>query len=154
MAATLPIATLTDLARSQATEAARKLAVLQDANLTAGQKLEVLLQYREDYDRQLQMLLAAGLGSAQWRNYQDFLKALDDGIALQRTAVAQAEDRLDRGRGDWQQQRQRQNAFETLAERMRRQEMLVANRHEQRASDEQAARMVLGRRSLPDAITP
>jgi flagellar FliJ protein len=137
--------TLTELARTRMQEAARKLAALRNANLGAGAKLELLEQYRRDYGHQLQNLLTQGLALAEWRNYQDFLKALDEGIELQRCAAAQAQARLDDGRTDWQHQHRRLNAFETLADRLHRQDLLTQNRRDQRASDEQAARMLLGR---------
>lgn len=145
MPSNLPIGTLTDLARTRTDEAARKLAALRNANLSAARKLELLLQYRQEYARQLQSLLAQGATTAQWRNYQEFLRALDAGIEQQRAAAAQAEARLDSGRTDWQHQRRRLNAYETLAERIRRQDALVQSRREQRASDEQAARMAQAR---------
>lgn len=145
MTSKLPIRTLTELARKRTEEAGRKLAALRTANMTAGQKLEMLLRYRADYSEQLQALLTAGLPLAQYRNYLDFLKALDEGISQQRGAAAQAEARLDHGRTEWQHLHQRLNAFETLGERMQRQELVIRSRREQRSSDEQAARMMLGR---------
>jgi flagellar FliJ protein len=141
MPSQLPIGTLSQLARTRTDEAARTLAALRDANLSAARKLEVLLQYRQEYTRQLQSLLAQGATTAQWRNYQEFLQALDAGIEHQRGVAVQAEARLDRGRVDWQHQRRRLNAYETLADRIQRQEAVVQGRREQRASDEQAARM-------------
>jgi flagellar protein FliJ len=139
----LPIGTLTDLARSRTEEAARKLAALRNANMSASRKLELLLQYRRDYGQQLQAMMLEGLGCAQLRNYQDFLRALDAGVEEQRIAAAQAEARLGRGRSDWQQQHRRLNAFETLAERLHRQALITQGRREQRANDEQASRMAL-----------
>lgn len=139
----LPIRTLTDLARTRADEAARQLAALRDANLSAEKKLELLLQYRSDYAGQLQVLLEQGLTATQWLNYQNFLRALDDGLDQQHRAAQQAEARLNAGRTDWQAQRRRLNAFETLGDRLQRQEALVQSRRDQRSSDEQAARMAL-----------
>ncbi len=139
----LPLGTLTDLARSRTEEAVRKLAALRTANIGASRKLELLLQYRRDYGEQLQAMMLQGLDCAQLRNYQDFLGALDAGVEEQRIAASQAEARLDRGRSDWQQQHRRLNAFETLAERLRRQATITQGRREQRANDEQAARMAL-----------
>jgi flagellar protein FliJ len=139
----LPIGTLTDLARTRADEAARKLAALRNARLSATRKLELLLEYRRDYAEQLQALLLAGLSAAQLRNYQAFLAALDTAIGEQRAAAAQTQARLEHGRDDWQRQHRRLNAFETLADRMRREALVTQTRREQRASDEQAARMIL-----------
>lgn len=141
----LPIATLTDLARDRTEDALRRLAALQNASASASQKLELLQQYRRDYGVQLQQLMAQGMESAQWRNYQHFLATLDGGIEQQRAASEQAQARLAGGRTDWQHQQRRLNAFETLAERLQRQERAEQARREQRASDEQAARMCFDR---------
>ena len=91
MARKLPLDTLTDLARTQTDEAARRLGALQSARLGAGQKLELLLQYRQDYDDQLHQLMNKGLPTAQWRNFQAFLGTLDGAIEQQRAIVAQAD---------------------------------------------------------------
>lgn len=148
MTSRLPIATLTELARKRMDEAARKLACLRNADLSAQQKLELLLQYRQDYDEQLRTVMHAGVAAAQLRNYREFLRTLDEGIARQRGAAQQARRQLDEGRNTWQHEKVRLNAFETLADRLRRQELLVQNRREQRGSDEQAARLAL-RRGAP-----
>jgi flagellar FliJ protein len=122
---------------------------LQGARLGAGQKLELLLQYRQDYYDQLHQLMNKGLPTAQWRNFQAFLGTLDGAIEQQRAIVAQAESRLDHGRSDWQHHKRRLNSFDALAERMRRQELVVGARREQRDSDERAARKFFDRASQP-----
>jgi len=141
----LPIATLTDLARNRTDDALRRLAALQNASASASQKLDMLLQYRRDYGAQLQTLMAQGMDSAQWRNYQHFLATLDGGIEQQRAAAEQSQARVATGRTDWQHQQRRLNAFETLAERLQRQERAEQARRDQRASDEQASRMCFDR---------
>jgi len=149
MARKLPLDTLTDLARTQTDDAARRLGALQSARLGAGQKLELLLQYRQDYDDQLHQLMNKGLPTAQWRNFQAFLGTLDGAIEQQRAIVAQADSRLDHGRSDWQHHKRRLNSFDTLAERVRRQEMLAQAKREQRDSDERAARKFFDRAAHP-----
>ena len=49
----LPLGMLIDLAHTQTDDAARRLGALQSAHLNASQKLELLLQYRQDYHDQL-----------------------------------------------------------------------------------------------------
>jgi flagellar FliJ protein len=147
MSPSLPIGPLTDLARSRTEDAARRLAACQIAKTSASLKLELLLQYRRDYSAQLKTLMQDGLDSAQWRNYQNFLATLDGGIEQQRAAAVRAEAGLDHGRSDWQHQHRRLSAFETLAERMQREQSTAQARREQRDSDEQAARMFLDRSS-------
>jgi flagellar FliJ protein len=145
----LPLDTLTDLARTQTDDAARRLGVLQSAQITAGQKLDLLLQYRQDYYDQLHALMNKGLPTAQWRNYQAFLGTLDGAIEQQRAIVAQAANRLDHGRVDWQHHKRRLNSFDTLAERVRRQEVLAQAKREQRDSDERSARKFFDRATHP-----
>lgn len=147
MTSRLPISALTDLARDRMYQAARKLAALRNADVSAQQKLDLLLHYRQDYDEQLSILMQAGVAAAQLRNYREFLHALDGGIARQRGAVEEARRQLDQGRTVWRHEQVRLNAFETLADRQRRQEMVVQNRREQRSSDEHAARLALSRRA-------
>ena len=149
MARKLPLDTLTDLARTQTDDAARRLGALQNARLGAGQKLALLLQYRQDYDDQLHQLMNKGLPTAQWRNFQAFLGTLDGAIEQQRAIVAQADSRLDHGRSDWQHHKRRLNSFDTLAERVRRQDMLAQAKREQRDSDERAARKFFDRAAHP-----
>ncbi|MEJ8811103.1 flagellar export protein FliJ [Variovorax ureilyticus] len=145
----LPLEMLTDLARTQTDESAKRLGLLQSAQLTASQKLEMLMKYRQDYALQLQALMSEGLATAKLRNYQAFLVTLDGAIDQQRAIVAQAMTRLDRGRDDWRNNKRRLNSFDTLAERVRRQELMAQAKREQRESDERAARKFFDRAANP-----
>jgi flagellar FliJ protein len=145
----LPLDTLSELAHTQTDDAARRLGVLQTAQIGANQKLALLLQYRQDYLDQLQALMESGLPSSQWRNYRSFLGTLDGAIEQQRAIVAQAASRLDLGRTDWQHHKRRLNSFDTLADRLRRQELAAQARREQRDSDERSARKFFDRATHP-----
>lgn len=147
MPSKLPLDTLTELARNKTDDAARQLGVLQNAQVTAREKLELLLQYRQDYSEQLQLLMQNGLPSAQWHNYRNFLATLDGAIRQQQAIVAQAASRLDLGRSEWQHHKRRLNSFDALAERLRRQELAAGAKREQRDSDERAARRFFDRAS-------
>ncbi|MBO9649283.1 MAG: flagellar export protein FliJ [Variovorax sp.] len=149
MAQRLPLEMLTDLARTQTDESAKRLGLLQNAQLSANQKLEMLMRYRQDYVEQLQMLMSEGLATAKLRNYQAFLGTLDGAIEQQRAIVAQAATRLDHGRDDWRNNKRRLNSFDTLAERVRRQELMAQAKREQRESDERAARKFFDRAANP-----
>ncbi|MGJ7527664.1 flagellar export protein FliJ [Variovorax sp. GB1P17] len=149
MSSKLPLDMLIDLAKNQTDDAARRLGALQSAHLSARQKLDLLLQYRQDYHDQLDALMRGGLPSSQWRNYRNFLGTLDGAIEQQRAIATQTETRLDRGRTDWQQEKRRLNSFDTLAERVRMQELMAQAKREQRDSDERAARKFFDRASHP-----
>jgi flagellar FliJ protein len=140
MSKTLPLTMLMELAQTRTDEATRRLGELQNAQLSAASKLEMLLQYRQEYSDRLQAMMQQGMPSALWRNFQHFIDTLGKAIDQQRALAGQADARLADGRSDWQDTKRRLNSFGTLADRVRQQEALEQNRREQRGSDEFAAR--------------
>lgn len=136
----LPLATLIELAQTKTDEASRRLGQLQNAHTSAAAKLEMLLQYRQEYLDQFNGQMQGGLPSAQVRNFQNFIGTLDGAIEQQRALTLQADTRLGHGRSDWQHNKRRLTSFDTLAGRVRQQEIIVTNKKEQRDSDERSAR--------------
>lgn len=136
----LPLATLIELAQGKTDEATRRLGQLQSAHTSAAGKLEMLLQYRQEYINQMQLQMQGGLPSAQLRNFQNFIGTLDGAIEQQRAITQQADNRLMHGRTDWQFSKRRLSSFDTLADRVRQQDLRVLNTRDQRDSDERAAR--------------
>ena len=144
----LPLATLIELAQNKTDEATRRLGQLQTAHTSAAEKLEMLQQYRQEYLDQLQVQMGAGVPAAQLRNFRNFIATLDAAIEQQCAVTVQADTRLATGRGDWQNSQRRLNSFDTLAGRVRLQEMAVLHKREQRDSDERSARQFYMRASL------
>jgi flagellar FliJ protein len=135
-----PLTTLIELAQTRTDEATRRLGQLQSAHTTASAKLQMLLQYRQEYVEQFNVQMQSGLSSAHVRNFQNFISTLDAAIEQQRALTLQADTRLGHGRSDWQNNKRRLTSFDTLADRVRRQEIMVAGKKEQRDSDERSAR--------------
>jgi flagellar protein FliJ len=136
----LPLAILTELAQSKTDEAARRLGQLQSAHTSAAGKLEMLLQYRQEYLDQLQVQMRDGVAAAHLRNFQHFIGTLDEAIEQQRALTSQADSRLTHGRGAWQHTKRRLNSFDILADRAHQDEMMALNKREQRVVDEHTAR--------------
>ncbi|MGC1175686.1 flagellar export protein FliJ [Polaromonas sp.] len=136
----LPLATLIELAQSKTDEATRRLGQLQNAHTSAAEKLEMLLQYRQEYIDQMNLQMRDGLPSAHLRNFQNFIGTLDKAIEQQRMLALQADTRLAHGRTDWQLSKRRLSSFDTLADRVRQQDLLAMNKRDQRDSDERSAR--------------
>lgn len=136
----LPLATLIELAQSKTDEATRRLGQLQNAQISAAGKLDMLLQYRQDYVDQFNQQMQGGVASAYVRNFQNFIGTLDSAIVQQRALAEQADARLGLGRSDWQHNKRRLTSFDTLADRVRQQEIIAINKKEQRDSDERSAR--------------
>ena len=136
----LPLATLIELAQNKTDESTRRLGQLQNAHTSAAGKLEMLLQYRQEYLDQFNGQMRDGMASAYVRNFQNFISTLDGAIEQQRALTLQADTRLGNGRSDWQYNKRRLTSFDTLADRVRQQEIIATNKKEQRDSDERSAR--------------
>ncbi len=148
MAHELPLATLIELAQNKTDEATRRLGELQNAHNSASEKLEMLLQYRQDYLQQLEVQVRDGVNCSQLRNFQQFISTLDSAIEQQRALTHQADAQLGHGRSSWQHSKRRLSSFDTLADRVRQQQLLASNKREQRDSDERSARQFYLRTNL------
>lgn len=136
----LPLTILIELAQSKTDEAAKRLGQLQNAHTSAADKLQMLVEYRQEYLDQMQQQMRGGLSAAQLRNFQNFIATLDGAIAQQRALTLQADGRLAHGRTDWQYTKRRLSSFDTLADRVHQQDLLILSKRDQRDSDERAAR--------------
>lgn len=140
MSNTLPLAMLIELAQNKTDKATQRLGQLQGALTSASEKLDMLLQYRQEYCEQLQAQMREGVASSRWCNFQNFIGTLDGAIEQQRALNDQAKVKLVHGRTDWQDQKRRLSSFDTLSDRVRQQELIKLNRREQRDSDEHTSR--------------
>ena len=128
--------TLLELAQTRTDDAAKRLGTLHTQGVHMEAKLQLLLQYRDDYCARFQILMRQGLTASGWRNYQEFLDKLDAAIVQQRGLLAAARQRVDDGRLDWQSARRTLKSYHTLAQRHIRTELLHLTRREQKETDE------------------
>lgn len=132
--------TVLELMRSRNDEATLRLARLLAAERDARRKLDLLLQYRDEYGARFRQAAQDGLGQPAWRNYQDFLNRLDEAIQQQAQVVGRQQADTAAGQAEWQRQRNRLQAFDTLSARHRASEERRELRLEQKIQDEFAAR--------------
>src|SRR4026208_1932698 len=78
--------TVHDLARERNDTAAAQLGTLNTEAARAEAKLNLLLQYREEYRERYRVAVKNNLHSAGWQNFRDFLDKLDEAIEQQRAA--------------------------------------------------------------------
>ena len=140
MARPFSLQTVLELMQSRSDDATQRLARLIAAERDARNKLAMLQQYREEYSARFRQAAQGGLRQPEWRNYQDFLNRLDTAIEQQRQAVSLQQMHTATGQADWQQQRTRLKAIDTLSARHRASEARIELRQEQKAQDEFAAR--------------
>ncbi|NEX62694.1 flagellar export protein FliJ [Noviherbaspirillum galbum] len=133
--------TLIELATNQSDEAARRLGRAVKATEDAEQKLQMLLQYREDYYSRFQAGMANGLSMTGYRNFQLFLDKLDAAIGGQQKIVEDARRRKDNERHAWQVSERKRMSFETLSTRAAKEQQRKENKREQKLMDEYATRL-------------
>lgn len=140
MATASALHTLIELATKEADEAAKTLGVALRIAEEAGQKLQLLLQYRDDYALRNQTSLEGGISTAQLINFQAFMQKLEHAITGQQKVAADANERAAGARRAWVACEQKKMSFVTLAERAGKDAARRELWRDQKQNDEHAAR--------------
>ena len=90
-----------NLAQHQKDSATHKLGQLNRQQHNAQSKLEMLLQYRKDYQARLQESTQNGIHPAELRNFQEFINKLDEAISQQLKLVGQSKVSTQVGRSEF-----------------------------------------------------
>jgi len=136
------LAPLQELSNLRLEQATQQLGQLISGERQASQRLELLVQYRNEYQVQFLEAAARGLDPQRWRNYSQFLAKIDDAIEQARAQVAAARQRTAAGQKNWHDKRGKVKAFDTLAQRFRARIAYEEARNEQKTLDEHAARFL------------
>lgn len=131
---------LLDLSNLRLDEATRLLGKLIASEQEAHQRVELLVQYRDEYQARFLNAASDGLGPEAWRNYQHFLGRLDQAIDQARAMLTASKQKTAAGQKNWLDKRGKVKAFDTLAQRHQARLMYAEARSEQKHSDEHAAR--------------
>ena len=97
-------------------------------------RLGELNAYRHDYatlSRSMQ-----SVSSAQWKDYQNFMRRLDQAVKSQQQIVKDSEQQLELHRRRWLEKRKRLESLQRVLESYRDDEALHAERLEQRELDD------------------
>ncbi len=135
-----PLQSILDLSQLKLEESTRRLGELIAGEQEAAKRLELLIQYRDEYHGRFLAAARDGLGREQWRNYQFFLEKLDSAIGQAKDMMARSQELTTAGQQDWLHKRGRVKAFDTLAHRHQAQVNYQESREEQKNLDERAAR--------------
>jgi len=139
--------TLIDLANKETDEAAKLLGAALSAGEEADQKLDLLMQYRDDYAARCQSNLTTGISTTQFNNFQVFMQKLDHAITGQQKVVSDAKQRVAQARAAWQACEQKKMSFVTLADRANQESARRELWLDQKQNDEHAARSALSKRN-------
>ncbi|MDR0576805.1 MAG: flagellar export protein FliJ [Candidatus Accumulibacter sp.] len=135
-----PLQTILELMQDRADEATRNLARLIANEKDAKAKLDMLLGYRDEYAARFREAAQNGLTQLEWQNFQHFMNRLDEAIEQQRETVALRARNTAAGQMQWQQQRKKLKAFDTLSIRHFASENALQMKRDQKLQDEFAAR--------------
>jgi flagellar FliJ protein len=106
----------------------------------AHQKLEMLLDYRRDYDGRLSRNVTGGIDAEKLRSYRTFLANLERAIEQQTEALAAAQERVRQAQALWREEQRQVDSFRILEERRQAEQARTAGRIEQKLTDEFASR--------------
>jgi flagellar FliJ protein len=120
-----------DQAQRRQKDALQRLAEHQQKLAHAEQQWEELKRYRRDYG-----LGDGNLTVAALLNRQQFVDRIDQAIVQQGRLVERLQRQLDAARERWLQAHARENALDSVVERLRKQEQLREDRLEQAEVDE------------------
>ena len=127
---------LLELMQTRTDEATRRLGQLIASEQSAKSRLQLLEQYREEYNQRFREAAQLGLSPQSWSNYQEFLGRIDEAVQQQRTVVAGAERHTASGQEHWREQNKRLKAIDTLSLRHQAEELRTESRREQKQQDE------------------
>lgn len=120
-----------DQAQRRQKDALQRLADHQQKLAHAEQQLEELQRYRRDYS-----LADGGLTVSALLNRQQFVDRIDQAIVQQAKLIERLQRQLEGARERWLQAHARENALDSVVERLRQQESQREQRLEQAEVDE------------------
>lgn len=139
MSQRFPLQSLLDLSQMRLDEATRRLGELISGEQQASQRLELLMQYRAEYQDRFVTAAQIGLSPKEWQNFRSFLQKLDDAVNQANLMASQSKQRTAAGQKEWVNKRGKLKAFDTLSQRHQSRLDYAENRQEQKAADEHTA---------------
>lgn len=150
MSKPFPLQTLLDLSQKRMDDATRRLGELLASEQEATTRLDLLQQYRDEYQNRFMDATKNGINRKEIDNYRIFLGRLDDAIGQARQIVEQTKWRTSQGQQDWLDKRGRVKAFDTLSQRHQTRQNHMENRKEQKLLDEHVTRQFQSTQSHDD----
>lgn len=140
MAQPFSLQPLLELMQTRTDDATRRLGQLIAAEQSAKSRLQLLEQYREEYNQRFREAVQGGLSPLAWRNYQEFIARIDDAIRQQGMVVAGAANHTASGQEQWREQNKKLKAVDALSQRYQTAEIRQEGRREQKLQDEFSSR--------------
>lgn len=134
------LSTLIELAENEVENAAKNLGRMIKARDDANEQLNLLNQYRSDYEIRFQSNAKQGLNVTQFTNFQAFIIKLDQAVEGQKKLIQDAEYRIEIAKKNWQECEKKRLSYKTLIDRNAASELKKENKRDQKQTDERATR--------------
>lgn len=125
-----------DVARLSKQQSQRAFSTSRAQHQDKLERLEQLLQYKEDYEAELGVRARAGMDASQLCDYRAFLARLNAAIEQQRGELSQARENLDATQSHWMAKAQRSQALDQLVDERQRERSRARDKAEQKRADE------------------
>jgi flagellar FliJ protein len=148
MSKPFPMQVLLDLAHEGRDSAAASLGAANRDRTAQQQRLQLLLDYRHEYQRKLADAAQGGVAGLGLLNYRAFIERIDAAIEQQRLLLARAASEVEDQQRRWLEQQRKLKSFDALSHRHAASERRHEARREQKAQDDFAIKGFLGRMAL------
>lgn len=138
--------TLIELSETELDAAAKNLGRMVKAKDEADAQLQMLIQYRADYEGRLQSTAQRGLNVAQYANFQAFIGKLDQAIDGQKQVIVDAEYRVKSATLHWQECEKKRLSYQVLIDKNLKIQQQRDTKREQKQTDELATRTLFYKR--------
>ncbi len=130
-----------NLAEHQNDAAAKRLGLLNQKKQGVQQNLDILQEYRKDYQNRLQESSQIGISPLDLHNFQQFINKLDEAISQQQKMVVQSEASIQAGRNEYDMTRRKLKSFDMLQQRHIEAQKKLEEKIEQKMLDEHSSRV-------------
>lgn len=140
MASQSTLDTLIDLARERKTDAAQEFARAVAHAQQSKQRLQLLQNYRGEYETRMRTQAGVGIAVTQIANYNRFIAQLTDAYEQQELEVTQCDAVVEQTRLAFLAEERKLKSFEILADRAAQRQTASDAKRTQKQFDEFAAR--------------
>ena len=132
---------LKEMAQKEVDTATEALAEAMKIADEAQSKYDLLVEYRNDYSKNLQQSLEMGIGAMAYQNFQGFFRKLDQAVKGQFEMLVSAQHHVLVQKKRWKESQRKKLSYDVLEQRDVNKQAKVASKKEQRMMDEFAMRV-------------
>ncbi len=145
MATSRSLKLLLDYTRQQMDDSAVKLGKLNLKRQETEKTLQLLIDYRQNYQAKFMESAGNGIDPIEWRNFMTFIGKLDTAINEQQKLVTLTTAHTEAGNAEFHAHRRKLKSYDTLSQRLQVSHESNLTKQEQRLQDEHTANEVCRR---------